>query len=112
MPSPTSVRVAALVLVAVGAALPALPAAAPDDPTLPAEALLLRLANRARRTAVPTDPVQAQIVAGTWSAPKPGTAVRLPDGSERTWQAVPLKDGRLELSGPVGGYVYVPVTAV
>jgi predicted esterase len=100
-----------LVSVGVSTAPPALAVPAPGDPALPAEALVLSIANRARRAAVPTDPVQAEVVAGTWAAPQPGTAVRLPDGSERRWQAAPLKDGRLEVRGAAGGYAYVPVTA-
>src|SRR5205823_5459895 len=74
------------------------------------EGLGIRSVARAGRSAVHTDPIEAQIVAGTWKAPKLGDSVTLPDGSTRTWEAVKADD-KGAFTGPAfaGGYAFFTV---
>ena len=48
------------------------------------------------RTALHTDAIESRIVAGTWTPPKAGEKVTLPDGAARTWEAV--------IAGPDGAF--------
>ena len=59
------------------------------------------------RSAVHSDAIEAQIVAGQWSAPKADDAVTLPDGSTKKWETAQAgSDGWLEHRALNGGYVY------
>jgi poly(3-hydroxybutyrate) depolymerase len=70
-------------------------------------ALLLEAPGRSRRSAVHTDAVEARLVAGTWSAPRPGETVALPDGTELAWtEAETGDDGWLEAAALRGGYAF------
>lgn len=54
-----------------------------------------------------TDPVQYQLVEGTWTAPQAGDVVKLPDGKTATWKDK-AADKDAWFSGPEfeGGYAY------
>src|SRR5207302_4241122 len=90
----------------------AVPAAWADEPKeiRLTEGLGIRSVARAGRSAVHTDPIEAQIVAGTWKAPKLGDTVTLPDGSTRTWEAVKA-DAKGAFTGPAyaAGYAFFTV---
>src|SRR5215212_9833347 len=62
------------------------------------------------RAAVHVDPVEAQIVAGKWSAPKAGDGLTLPGGAERKWEVVTAgKEDWLQSPALSGGYCYFSV---
>ena len=74
------------------------------------DALVVRALGRSRRSPVHTDPVEARIVAGTWSAPTEGDTVTMPDGSARTWETASAgDDGWLNHRALRGGYAYFSV---
>ncbi|HLN26812.1 MAG TPA: prolyl oligopeptidase family serine peptidase [Gemmataceae bacterium] len=86
--------------------------------TVPAETLtfteceILPSVARPGRSAFHQDPVESQIVAGTWKAPKPGYTVTLASGSVRKWERVKAdKDGGFGRAGLNGGYAYFAVPA-
>ncbi len=59
------------------------------------------------RSPLRTDPIEYQIVMGTWAAPKSGDVVTRGDGQTRTWStATPTTDGWIEDDGLAGGYVF------
>jgi pimeloyl-ACP methyl ester carboxylesterase len=77
---------------------------------LPREALVLPSVGRYGRGTVALDPVEAQIVAGTWAVPKAGDTVTLSDGNTRAWQAAKVgADGALGGGGAGGRYAYFPI---
>jgi poly(3-hydroxybutyrate) depolymerase len=62
--------------------------------------------NRGRRAVLSTDPVAAQVVAGTWTMPKAGDSVVVSPGQSQRWE--PIKagaDGWFAGSAVGGGYV-------
>jgi dienelactone hydrolase len=64
------------------------------------------------RAPVRVDEIEAQIVAGRWSAPKEGDTLTLANGQQRRWEAVTADgDGWLHHAALRGGYCYVPVPA-
>ena len=81
--------------------------------TVPRSALVIPPVGRYGRSPVHTDAIEAQLVAGTWQAPKAGDRIKLPDGTARTWAAVQAGDddafNHAALRG--GGYAYVTVPA-
>lgn len=73
-------------------------------------ALVLDSGGRFGRNALFTDPIEAQLAEGTWTAPAAGGMLSLPNGESRAWtNAVSNSDGWL--SGPAlrGGWVYYSV---
>jgi dienelactone hydrolase len=88
---------------------PALSAAAPEQIVL-RECLAIRSVGRYGRSAIQTDALQAQIVAGRWSPPQAGDKRTLPDGNERVWEAVQAgEDGWFQHPAMQGGYAYLAV---
>src|SRR5262245_38558450 len=76
------------------------------------DALVIGPSGRGGRAPFPTDAVAAQIAAGTWTAPKDGDKLPLPDGKTLTWNAVTGgKDGAINHADLRGGYAYFDVTA-
>src|SRR5438552_2835573 len=68
--------------------------AAKPEPISPRECLVLRRTDQSRRAAIHTDAVEAQIVAGTWTAPRDGDELRGPGGKVSKWEKIELgKDG-------------------
>lgn len=73
------------------------------------EGVAVQTGGRMVRTPFHTDPVEARMVAGTWTIPADGDSVRLPDGSTRTWEtAVAKADGSFTNAAVRGGYFEVP----
>lgn len=72
----------------------------------PKSCLALPQVTSSGRWALHRDPIEAQIVAGTWKPPAAGDSVELPGGARRTWQAIQADpDGAFR----VGGYAYFGV---
>jgi dienelactone hydrolase len=94
--------------------LAALPAAAraaePADIAL-GDCLVLRSVGRGGRQPLPLDPVQADIAAGRWKAPKAGDQVGLPGQPPASWEEAVAKNGVIEHRALAGGYLYWRVTA-
>ena len=88
-------------------------AAPPSTPSLPLrDGLVIGATGRAGRAAFHTDAMEAEIVAGTWTAPAVNDSMLLPDGKSLTWErAAADKDGWFTNRALTGGYVYIPVTA-
>lgn len=81
----------------------------PDEIVL-RECLVIQV-GRYDRAAIHTDPIEAQIVEGKWSAPKAGDTLILPDGTVQKWEAVTAsQEGWVEHSALRGGYAYWEVT--
>src|SRR5262245_18552012 len=58
-------------------------------PALPAEGLVLPpVGGGGGRSAVAADALVAQLVSGSWTAPRAGDAVKLPNGSDRKWDVL------------------------
>src|ERR1043165_6328730 len=77
---------------------------------VPEHALVIGGVARAGRSAVHTDAIEAQIVAGTWHTPADGHSVRLPSGEARTWKALDATSpGFFEDRALAGGYALVPI---
>ena len=73
------------------------------------EALVINTGGRGGRTAIPTDPVVAAIVQGTWQEPREDAVVSTPAG-ERRWKRVRAgEDGSLRDPALRGGYAHVSV---
>jgi dienelactone hydrolase len=101
------IAVAALAAIALRAT--AAPTADADEIVL-REALVIEPVGRFRRSAVHTDAIEARIVSGTWSTPRAGDVVDLPDGTERTWiETTAGDDGWLTGDALRGGYVLYTV---
>ncbi|MDY7109634.1 MAG: prolyl oligopeptidase family serine peptidase [Planctomycetota bacterium] len=104
------VRFIGLMVAVVAAWLCARPAApaesepAPDEYTM-REALVIGSVGKYGRRPIHTDAIEAQLVAGTWTAPAAGDVVTLPDGSTETWAEAALgEDGWLKHKALRGGY--------
>ena len=75
----------------------------------PKSCLALPQVTSSGRWALHRDPIEAQIVAGTWKPPAAGDSVELPGGARRTWQAIQADpDGAFR----VGGYAYFDTAQV
>ena len=98
------------ILLLLFSALPA-GAQAADMPRFPDDILLLPAVSRYGRNAVPVDPVQAKIVAGSWTAPKEGDTVTGADGKDHKWVAAALKDGSISHAALNGGYAFATVAS-
>ncbi len=73
------------------------------------EGVAVVLGGRMARAPFRTDPVEARVVAGTWTPPSPGEVLGYPGGTHRVWERVTAKpDGAFEHPAMRGGYVYVP----
>jgi poly(3-hydroxybutyrate) depolymerase len=92
-------------------------AARPPDvppPLVLRDALVLPPVGNYGRSAIHTDLLESQIVAGKWRAPKSGEQITLPNGEVRTWEKASTdKGGTLRGRALAGGYVFwsVPSTA-
>lgn len=76
------------------------------------ECLVLPLEGGMSRAVVYTDPVQAMLVSGTWTAPKAGDTVTFPDGSTRQWEAITANaDGWFEHPALRNGYAFIAVSS-
>ena len=76
------------------------------------EGVAVATGGRMVRTPFHTDPVEARIVAGTWTLPVAGETVVLPGGTNRVWEKVTAKeDGSFEHAALRGGYFEVPYVA-
>jgi dienelactone hydrolase len=98
-----------LPLLALLLTVPPTAAAAPGE-IVPGECLVLDPVGRGGRTAVHVDPVEAQIVARRWKAPKAGDTVATASGGTRTWTPLAAKEpGVFESRALQGGYAFIPV---
>lgn len=89
-----------------------LPAIAAETEYLLREGVAVATGGRMVRTPFHTDPVEARIVAGTWTLPVAGETVVLPGGTNRVWEKVMAKeDGSFEHAALRGGYFEVPYVA-
>jgi pimeloyl-ACP methyl ester carboxylesterase len=78
---------------------------------MPRECLVLPPVGRYGRLPLPSDALEAQIVAGTWKPPKAGDTVTMQDGP-RTWETAKLDDkGVVAHRALGGGYAYFAVTS-
>jgi predicted esterase len=69
------------------------------------EGMAVSLAGRPRRAAIATDPIAAQVAAGTWTMPQAGGAVTLPGGRAAHWEPVKAgADGWIANPAQRGGY--------
>jgi pimeloyl-ACP methyl ester carboxylesterase len=76
------------------------------------DGLVLPPVGRFGRSPLHVDALEAEIVAGKWSAPKAGDAVPRPDGSTQKWEPAQAgKDGTLKHAALGGGYAYFAVPA-
>jgi dienelactone hydrolase len=74
--------------------------------------LILKTADRARRSAFHSDAVEEMIVKGEWTPPVAGQPLRTSDGTNRMWQpATASTDGVFTNRELDGGYLYVPVAS-
>lgn len=76
------------------------------------ECLVLRVEGAMARSVVYTDPVQATLVSGSWTAPQPGDKVTFSDGSVREWEAVTANaEGWFEHPALRNGYAFTRVSS-
>jgi dienelactone hydrolase len=101
-----------------GAGLPSAARAAQGSPSpqaglgLGGQWLLIERVGTRGRVPVHTDPIEAEIVAGRWSAPQAGDTVRVSDEVVKTWQeATPDEEGWLKHEALRGGYACWTVPA-
>lgn len=74
------------------------------------EGLAIEALSRSGRTALHVDPLEAEIVAGTWRAPKEGDTMQSSRGDEKSWTTVTAdEEGWFKDSAMRGGYAYFPV---
>jgi poly(3-hydroxybutyrate) depolymerase len=86
------------------------PTGSASDPIVLREALVLPSVGVYGRTPIQRDAIQALLISDRWSAPRAGTAVQLPDGSAREWEAAAAgDDGVLKHPALNGGYAYFSV---
>ena len=73
-------------------------------------ALVIGPVARGGRVPIPIDPIQAEIVAGRWTAPKAGDTLTLSNGTKRTWEMITAgKDGAIGSPALQGGYAFISV---
>jgi pimeloyl-ACP methyl ester carboxylesterase len=71
------------------------------------EGLCLPSAARYGREPVPTDAIAAQLVAGTWQAPKAGDTLTAPEGGKRMWEVLKPDDKGVFAGRALnGGYLF------
>lgn len=77
------------------------------EPIVVREGLVLPGGGRrgGRREAIPTDPIVARVVAGTWAMPKAGDALDADDGRGRKWAAIQAEADGFHV--PPGSYLAV-----
>jgi dienelactone hydrolase len=74
------------------------------------DCLVVGPVGRAARAPLHRDPIEAQIVAGTWSAPRAGDVVTGATGPSRSWTALKAApDGGFSASALEGGYAFMSV---
>ncbi|MEE8142927.1 MAG: hypothetical protein V3T77_07495, partial [Planctomycetota bacterium] len=74
------------------------------------EGLVISRVGKYGRSAVHVDPIEAQIVAGTWSAPSAGDQVTHPDGTSKAWEVLsPGEDGGYQHEALRSGYAFFSV---
>jgi poly(3-hydroxybutyrate) depolymerase len=74
------------------------------------EGLVIPAVGRSGRSAVHTDAIEAMMVAGTWTAPKAGDTVKLPDGNTRAWETLKAgNDSTFSGRALAGGYAFFTV---
>ncbi|MGH7178131.1 MAG: prolyl oligopeptidase family serine peptidase [Tepidisphaeraceae bacterium] len=98
-----------LVISACVAARAAQPATAPAGVTI-GPCLVLGPMPRGGRASVPVDPIEAQVVAGTFRAPRDGDSVKA-GASELRWSAIDAKDGLYSSPALEPGWAYVQVNS-
>jgi dienelactone hydrolase len=91
----------------------ALPQAQSAPPEIMATSyLVIASVGRSGRTPTHTDAIEAQIVAGKWTAPHAGDTVAWPGGTTRTWETVAAdKNGGVASAALEGGYAYLALDA-
>src|SRR5262249_17720789 len=83
-----------------------------QEPIVLKEALVIPPVGRYSRTALHTDGLEAEIVAGRWKAPQAGDKVTLPGGAESAWEkGTAGEDGTVNHKALRGGYLYWSVPA-
>lgn len=84
-----------------------------EDETIPlTQGVGIDRVGRSGRSAIRTDPVEYQIVNGTWTAPKEGDVLVIDATDERTWEKTEAdKDGWFQGPGRRRGYISVNVHA-
>jgi predicted esterase len=76
------------------------------------QGLVIGAPGRQGRTPVRVDPLEAQLVAGQWRAPKEGDTLTLTDGEERRWETITADpEGWLQHRALRGGYFYAAVAS-
>lgn len=92
----------ACVLLAAGSA-------SAESPTFK-EALVIGPMGSGVRAITSPDALAKEIVSGTWSPPKAGDTITLPDGKTRTWESVTIgENGSIDARSLRGGYAYIAV---
>jgi dienelactone hydrolase len=87
-------------------------ASAQTEPIVITKCLAVGPVTRGGRYAIHQDAVEAQVVAGTWRAPKAGDTVSLPGGRSVTWAELSTdKDGWFQGRALTGGYAYAEVVS-
>jgi predicted esterase len=77
---------------------------------IPTECLVLPPAGQYGRSPIPIDALVARIVDGSWSPPKAGDTVKLPNNMERKWENLQAgKDGAFSHRALRGRYAYLAV---
>ena len=85
-------------------------ARATEDTIVIREALAMGNVGSVGRRPIHTDAIQSLIVRDRWTAPTQGDVIRLPDGSEQTWQLIQADESGW-FSGVTlrGGYVFATI---
>lgn len=79
----------------------------PSNEIILRDYLVIRSVGRSGRSAIHTDAMEAQIVAGKWTAPKAGDVI---EGTSQKWEtATAAQDGGLNHPALRGGYAYAMV---
>jgi dienelactone hydrolase len=109
---PTAQRLLSLVLLINTTTVPTRAQEPALGETVIRKVLAVGPALRGGRTLLHTDPIEAQIVAGRWSAPNAGDTVTLPSGNTMKWSEFSAdKDGWFQGQPFSGGYAYASVSS-
>lgn len=106
-----SVTLASLVIaLAKHAAAQTLEPVSQPEEIVVGEALVIEPVGKTGRIPFPIDPIQAEVAAGRWRAPREGEKVTKAGGGEATWEKSKA-DEKGEFSGPAlrGGYLFATV---
>lgn len=88
----------------------AAPAPAANEIVLRQCLVLRPVVSATRRSALHTDPVEAQLVAGKWTPPAAGDTVVLPNETSQNWEAITAReDSSFQHPAMNGGYAYASV---